>query len=229
MLPALALMSLASAVAFDVDAVGLSSLERAAIEGRARAELSVSVELVAVAGLAGCPIEGDVTCAAALLASAGLPAGAAVRVVKVLQVVRVELAVLDATGALRARSSRTLDVDGAATGHLFDDSARAALAALSPATRAGERARSGDDAPPSPPSSASPLLVGALAGGIAGVALAAVAGVAATNEALLANSPSSSGDEKERARVLGPIAVVVAGLGVAAAVAASLAFVLLGE
>jgi hypothetical protein len=50
-----------------------------------------------------------------------------------------------------------------------------------------------------------------------------VGGALATNEALLANSPSSSGDEKERARILGPIATSAAVIGVAIAIGAPIA------
>lgn len=247
---ALALLtSLASASAgFDVDSVGLSALERSAIVERARTELGDvrdGAELVDAPGLAQCNADSPeanasssghsgssgkqahVACARAALDSAGAVAGAAVRVVKVLQVVRVELTIVDREGRAVATSLRTLDVEGAAKGPLFDDSARASLASLAPRTRTGApnatTAQPGEQAarPPSQvPSASSTMTYAALGAGAAGVGIALIAGALATNEALLANSPASSGDEKERARIFGPIATTATVLGVAIAVAA---------
>lgn len=229
---ALALLtSIAAAPAgFDVDGVGLSALERSAIVERARVELG-DVELVDAPGLAQCNAdspeanaaapagkEAHIECARAALESAGAVAGAAVRVVKVLQVVRVELTILDRDGRAVTTSLRTLDVEGAAKGPLFDESARASLASLAPRARAP--AVRAEPSQSRLPTASSTMTYAAVGAGVAGVGIALVGGAFATNEALLANSPSSSGDEKERARILGPIATSAAVLGVAIAVGA---------
>jgi hypothetical protein len=66
---------------------------------------------------------------------------------------------------------------------------------------------------------------GAVAAGAAALGLSALA----VSEALVANSPSSTGDDKERARVVGPIATAAAGLAVAAAGACLVVVVLGGD
>lgn len=233
-MPTLALLALTVAsVGFDFDAVGLSDLERAALLERAREELG-GLEVVDAPGLVACD---DAKCARAILERAGASAGAGARVVKVLQVVRVELGVIDARGATVARSSRQLDVEGAARGPLFDDDALAALASLSPPAGHLDDAPAPPELPPAagPPGpatasmpatadtsdaagGASPELA-AVALGIGGAAIALVGAALATSEALVAHSPVSAGDEKERARVFGPVALAVGVAGLAVAVA----------
>lgn len=228
-MPTLALLALTVAsVGFDFDAVGLSDLERAALLERARAELG-GLEVVDAPGLVACA---DADCARAILAEAGASAGAGVRVVKVLQVVRVELGVVDDRGAIAARSSRQLDVEGAARGSLFDDEALAKLARLSPPAGPLDDTAAPRELPPAAGSSGPatvpagtsddaarprPVLA-AVAVGIGGAAIALVGAALATNEALVAHSPVSVGNEKERARVFGPVALAVGVAGLAVAV-----------
>lgn len=251
-LPLTFVMAMPAAAGFDVDDVGLSALERAAVVERARSELSVISELVDAPGLVECsadspeasargPSSQHADCAREVMTSVGAVAGASVRVVKVLRVVRVELVVLDRTGAVVASSTRTLDVEGAAKGPLFDEDARRALAKLAPradaSARMSEAARGDQPSPsrsPSPSSTTSDtetenVPYAAVGVGVGGALLALVGGAFAANEALLANSPSSSGDEKERARLLGPVAVGVSALGVAVAIGAPIALGLIGR
>ena len=146
------------------------------------------------------------------------------RVVKVLQVVRVELTILDRDGRAVATSLRTLDVEGAAKGPLFDEAACASLTSLAPRARVAREVIVREE-PPQLPTASGTMTYAAVGAGVSGVVVALVGGALATNEALLANSPSSSGDEKERARIFGPLATGAAVLGVAIAVGAP--FVLL--
>lgn len=225
-MPALALLALtAASVGFDFDAVGLSDLERAALRERARSEIATAgVELVDAPGLVVCVAP---ACGRAALASVGVEAGATVRIVKVLQLVRVELAVLDGEGAVAARFGRQLDLEGAARGPLFDEAALAALARLdaplaaTPAQPAAPSASPGDDATPPlerQPGNAGDSTLAAVALGVGGSVVALFGGALAANEALVANSATSTGEEKERSRVLGPVAVAIGVAGLAVAI-----------
>lgn len=231
---ALLLLVAAAPIALDVDAVGLSPLERAAVDERLREELG---DVVETKGLVVCG--DDAACAGLAVAAAGLPVGAAVRIVKVLQVVRIDAVAVDAEGAVVARSSRRLAVEAAARGPLLDPDAAAAVRARAgassttapPASGATADAGPNVDATagargpttPAPPSTSpapsaeaaaeegpSLLLLG---GGALGAVLLVGSGVVVAHEALVAHDPGSLGDDKERARVLGPFAVVVGLVG----------------
>jgi hypothetical protein len=204
-------------VAMDVDASGLSVLEKQALVDRARAEIGETVE---APGLAACA---DDACRADVLRASSARAGAVVRIVKVLQVVRVDLATVDADGAIVGRSTRSMDLEAAAKGPLFDANALAFIAppsepaaptsatALTSAPTTTTTTTTDPETPPAnggpatpptkttakQPEDAAPstrtIAIGVAVGsGVLAFAALAVAG----NEAATANSPTSLGGDK---------------------------------
>jgi hypothetical protein len=216
-LPLVALIA-AAPVALDVEHVGLSTLEAGAIEERLIAEIGGDV--VRANGLVAC--EEDARCAARIIDAAQARAGIAVRVVKVLQVVRID-AVLFQGGEVAAQSSRNLALAEAARGRLLEEKL---LSLIAPSPT--EERQPNEQPPGNAQRETGSLQPVAIAAALVGGITALAAGALAVNEAFVANSASSLGAEKERARVAGPtfVAVAVAGLALGASAAA---FALAGQ
>lgn len=213
------LITLAAAtdpVGLDLDVVGLSPLERAAVDARIQDELASVGAVVHANGLAACV---DDACRKTQLEAHAARAGAVVRAVRVLDVLRVELVTCDRDGHERTRSSSTHDV-AEPLGRLFDQASIGWLQANEPVT-----------APPRPPAPSPSAegdraLVPVTIGGIAvGVLVAVLGGTVAGGQAVVANDPLSRGADKENARILGPLGVGVGAVGVVIAGLAGAALV----
>lgn len=232
-------LSVSGALGFEVDAIGLSPLEHSAVQDRARAELLRDVDVVAISGLVACGVS-DPPCAQRALSASGMAGGAAVRVVKVLNVVRVQCSVFGKDGALVAQSSRTLDVAAVRDGALFDAAVHAAVAQLSarelpgaltssaPLGVAAPAAAVAQPTPTTPSTEATRASggppVAAVVTAAVGAGALALCGAFVVVQAVVANDATSSGADKQNARVLGPAALVAGGVVALATTGVMLAF-----